>query len=285
MTLHPPDAPLPKAATSYEASAPSGAARRSGGINFTMKTILLLLTATIASAGDVITTLSPSDVPVIVVSRNVVLSPHHLAPHLIGSGSNVFGNLRVLKDGQPYIPAGSPTWVRYVNAAGEVKEENAANFGLRSSFHDGRFYDHEWTTTYRQLPEEAVHKLAAAAVGNEVIVHSRLRGSNVTSRVVSVDLPRSTISVDFSAEYGDSGSLVTMAGKWVGLVSSKITNPFGASIGAIVIVPEPFMVGQQSTNPPVVIPPPDTETYDRGVRDGRASVIEELQALIYKLVK
>lgn len=256
--------------------------------------------------GEIDAILSPSTVPAIVVSRYTVLSPHHVAVHLIGFGTNVFGNLTLTKNGAPYVPDGSPPWVRYNDLDGVVHEEAAHNFKFASTFRDGRYLDHEYSTVWRQLPDAAVHKLVAAKVGDIVSIASRTRGTNVPARVTFADINGCTITTDYPAIYGDSGALVTMGGKTVGLISSKIADPGAPSTGCVVIVPEPFMIQPVFINPPeipvagdtprtnlppVVVenPPIDIpvltpeEAYRNGFRDGRARAIADIEALVVRL--
>jgi hypothetical protein len=177
-----------------------------------------------------------STVPVAVLTPNLVFA----CSHVTWPFSDV---ISLSKDDQPY-----PTetkYLRFTKADGTLVEERQDNFNVKDKIYviqggDGVFYQ-----TWRNMPVEAIEKVKVVKVGEKVVVESRRTKTDVEATVTKVGVADGTISTDYKAHSGDSGSKVKdVDGNFVGFVSAQIIPSGGVTVeGSVVVVPETGILG------------------------------------------
>jgi hypothetical protein len=231
----------------------------------------------------------------------VVLGPHTVfgAAHAAGG----YGEVSLSADDKPYIPAGTPAWVRFSDRSGVEKEEYGSNFSFadKTTLNDDRWI----ASTYRPIPREAWEVIGTARAGDTVLVESIALRKTVSAKVTGENGPAGYLVTDYPAIAGDSASRVTTtAGLLVGFVSRPIIPDGGVSTGCTVVTP-PLDILAGTTPAPIPTPPPPVpgsgtgpapdpgpppppmlppvtpeEAYANGLRDGRAKLAGEIKALL-----
>lgn len=246
-------------------------------------------------------------VPVVVIGPNMVFGATHVV--------TPFSTVTLTLDGKPYVPAGSPDWVKYKDEKGVEHEAHASNFDIymRTPLANDRLF----ANTYRTFPKEAQQAIAVMKVGDKIFVESRHRGATVQANVTAINDGLYLVS-DYPAlgespnHPGDSASIVRDAnGVFVGYVSYTVQDPGKDPTGSVIIIPglsvalkdttpvapappAPPVAGTTPTGtppPPVatgevapLLPPVTTdEAYNNGVKDGRAQVTSELKTALAPL--
>ena len=168
---------------------------------------------------------------VAVISTNCVFAPAHIA--------KPYTTVSLSKDGQPYISANSPQWVRFTNGSGVVQEERGSDYNLARTLELG---DDTWYGfVYRAMPVEAITPIATVAIGDSIVVQSIHSGARVVGKVVNL-MPGKYLIADYPAQGesggkpGDSGSVVTTPdGVIVGFVSAAADLATGP--GSVIVIP------------------------------------------------
>lgn len=203
----------------------------------------------------------------VIISTSSAFTCRHVT---VGIGAVVLS-----KNGAPYRPNGG-LYYRYTDGGGVLREDAEQNFSISARTNTG--LDGVNVTPYRLFPTAAIEPLASAPNGSTVQIFSRSKRLTFNSRVTR-GTPNSelTIECDFVPTSGDSGSLVTLNGVFVGFVSAISPTGFClVSVPSLVPITPPQYVPPAPITPPVnpasVYAVPDGSSYDF-----RAGVVWERQ--------
>jgi hypothetical protein len=229
----------------------------------------------IALSAEIVATVGP--VPAIVISTNRVFSVGHVA--------NPFTAANLTRNGTPYVPDGSPMWVRFVDKSGKVQEENGSSFTFVTTATGD--IDRWFGTTYRPMPVEAIEPIVIVTNGQPITVLSRSRHDmTFSARVTSLYFNNGYIFTDYLPADNDSSSRVLSGGLTVGLVAAAIRNTDQVVIGSVVVIPGTD--GPAVVLPPVVTPPPTStpvpvatnDIFNAGIRVGRSNLLKQVQIFV-----
>lgn len=222
-------------------------------------------------------------------ARAIIISPQSAftSRHVTESVTTIC----LSKDGQEYRP-NNLGWVAWKDRDGVTREDAEPNYSILLRSELG--LDISQLSPSRQFPLEAVEPLATVKAGDTVEIESRALGRNVTAKVIrGTPDEQWTVELDYVPSSGDSCSLVTLNGVFVGLVSAA--SPGGCLVSVPPIeplapgavrhegqddpVPEPIAVPTNPTSP-YTPPAGSTPEFKAGVLWGLRKVSAELQAAL-----
>jgi hypothetical protein len=193
-------------------------------------------------------------------ARAIIISPQAaIACRHITQG---VGAVVLRKDDADYTP-NSLGWVRWTDRDGIDREDAEQNFSITLRTEFGM--DISTLTPSRQFPLAAVEKLATVQDGDVVLIDSRATKLTVSCKVTRGTPDGAwTIELDYVPLVGDSGSIVTFGGVFVGWVSA---GENGRCIVSVPPIPAPFPgekrhEGKDDPIPdPILVPTNPTSPY------------------------